>query len=184
MKHPKLVISLLLTVLATTALQAQNRYVHSKEGTLLGRRVDAIVACATQSHKDWSRATKVTICKCMVDLMNHHFSDKQIERHARDGVVGLFGEDSSLANQVRDCSVNNEKGWSDFQQEYALECKKTLQEATPKPLDPAKIDEFGHCQLEMVLSNEAPNIEIKKLDDPNSDSFQKIVKKCGSPFKG
>jgi hypothetical protein len=119
--------------------------------------------------------------------MNRNFTDEQIKRHSTNNgedMDGLFSEDSSFARRVRDCLASNGKqAWLVYQQEYISECKKTLQEATQKPLDTARIKDFGRCQLQMVLSNELPDVEIKKLDDPNSAAFRQIVKKCGSPFK-
>ncbi|HEY8969749.1 MAG TPA: hypothetical protein VIM64_11670, partial [Puia sp.] len=86
--------------------------------------------------------------------------------------------------RMHDCwTADDGKAWADFQREYVSECKRTLQEATQRPLDTARMDTFGRCQLEMALSNEMPDTDIKKLDDPNSAAFRQIVKKCGSPFK-
>ena len=185
MKAPNLVFSVLLMTLTTVTLQAQNRYLHSKGGILFGRRMDVLVGCIREGvkfeHMDF--ATRVAVCKCSVDLMNRNFTDEQINRHKND-LNGLFGEDSSFLRRVHDCVTSDDgKMWSDFQQEYVLECKRTLQEATQRPLDTARINDFGHCQLEMALSNDIPYTDIKKLDDPDSDLFRKVVKKCGSPFK-
>lgn len=187
MKHYHLVFSLLLTIITGVSADAQNRYVHSKGGLMLGRKVDQVIACIKAQRHDTAGAKIIAICKCSVDMMNHNFSDEQVRRHVGSNglnIVDLFSEDSTFEKRVLDCWYGQEQDkLLAFQQEYIAECKKTLQEATQKPLDPAKVDSFGSCQLQMVLSNEVPPMEIKKLDDPASAQFQKVVQKCGSPFK-
>jgi hypothetical protein len=171
--------------------QTPDGFIHTKEGSRIFKKWDMIMSCLGGMHKDRSDTLALSICQCRVDLLDRHFTLRQYKRHSTSEVVdldALYAEDSLFKQQFKNCYISTGKTIlleaESFSDNFISNCKQMVQKSTEKKLDPAHLDQFCRCQLQLVKSKKLTDAELGTLKDPNSLLFYEVMSTCGDPFLG
>lgn len=178
-----------MLILVATPSRGQEEFIRTKEGYKILKRWGMIMNCLKSLHKDRSDEAAFSVCQCMVDKFDGHFTRKQYNRHTSGGVINiseLIEEDTALKQQIQECYTASGKTVllqaEGFEEEFVAQCKESLQKNTEKQLDPEKLDNFCRCQLQMVKEKKLTDAELKALSNPNSLLFYEVMYKCGNPL--
>lgn len=177
-----------LSLLFTLASFAQKN-IRTKEGNPILDREQLIFQCLQSLKKDRWDKTAMAICECQVSKLDQHFTRKQVKQYTLHGVTdltGLIADDSLLQKEIQDCYVRSGQTVllqaEGFENEFLAHCRKSVQSNSDKTLDPARVNNFCRCQLELIKTKRLSDKEMTTLSDPNSLLFFEMIYRCGDPF--
>ena len=181
-------VILLLSIFFGSAALAQES-IFSKEGRRILNRRELVYDCLRSLNKDRSDKIALGICECQASVLDGRFSNKQFKQFTKKQVVdltGLIESDSLVKKELQECYTASGQTVllqaESSESEFLKGCRTSIQNSSDKTLDPAQVDRFCQCQLQLVKTKRLSDQEMASLSDPNSLLFFEIMYRCGSPF--
>jgi hypothetical protein len=186
---PVLIISCVTKSFCQEFIQTHSeKYLYTKQGKAILDKQHLILECLHNLNKDRTDATALSICKCQIDKIDWHFTNKQVSDNTIGRVINidnLIKSDSSLEKEMNACFTNSGKSIllhaEGFEKEFIDSCIFYLRKNSSKTLNANKLEKFCKCQLDLIKDKKLTDVEIQSFNNPNSILFYEVMYKCGNP---
>lgn len=181
------ILELFLSIISSA--QDDDKFIHSKEGNVIGFKKQFITQCKTAYAAPSGNQLVTQVCNCQANLFDRRFEIKLIKTYQRkykaSGFTRLIEDDTVFQRQLKECASDTKKlnpfEIPAYRKSFVDKCIQGLV-IGEKSINDTLANLFCSCAADVLEERKISLDRLEELADQSSFLYNEVAYKCGSPY--